>query len=387
MDVAGRPVGEGRAAAFQQVQTEMQTCPYAGSRYHHAKPMNVTALRQIMPAWEQIVTMLSWLGQRYRARHQTEITTYDDLSLVTGAGVFLADFVVLRRHQPLRSHEIPMLISGLYKVCLGFQLATFFGSMQERFADQTTPRHLPDAAGFHDYLEANELLIGEAEVCSGSAAMIMEAYNAMIGRHAVAQEALPPDCTSLAIDWEQHDLFTDHAANLWNDLVMYVIQSSQFCPELADPRLPPTVRDRLNDHLKRRGAQLLAGQRGLVVDIARGAQDYFDPPAAVLPAEPPVPPLASPSLPSGSLASTVLAWLSDVAGTDLQTYELVVATDFQAQLAPYDLYETTVLAGLNERLICLMDALGLGRPSGTLTASALSQVCGRTLRDWDDTSW
>jgi hypothetical protein len=386
LDVAGRPVGEGRAAAFQHVQTEMQSCPYSGSRYHHSKPMNVTALRHIMPVWEQIVTMLSWLSQRYCARYQREITTYEDLSLVTSAGVFLADFVVLRRHFPLRSNEIPLLISGLYKVCLGFQLATFLGSMQERFLDETTAKHLPDAAGFHDYLEAHELLIGEAEVCSGSAAMIMQAYDAMTGRHAVAQESLPPDCANLEIAWQQHDLFTDHAANLWNDLVMYVIQSSQFCPELADPRLTPTVRDRLNNCLKGREGELLAGQRGLVVDIARAAQDYFDP-AELLPAEPPGPPSPSTSLQPGSLAATVLAWLSDVAGADVHTNAAVVASELQAQLAPYDLYEATVLAGLNQHLSCLMDALGLGQPGGALTATALSHVCGRTLRDWGDTSW
>src|SRR5262249_6257530 len=79
--VAGGRVGEGRAAAYQHVQTEMQLCPYAGSRHHHAKPMNVSALRQIIPTWEQIITMLSWLSQRYRARYQSEITTHDDLLL------------------------------------------------------------------------------------------------------------------------------------------------------------------------------------------------------------------------------------------------------------------------------------------------------------------
>jgi hypothetical protein len=113
LDVSGRPVGEGRAAAFQHVPTEMQTCPYSGSRYHHARPMNVSALRNITPVWAQIVAMLSWLSQRYCHRYRTDIKNYDDLSLVTSAGVFLADFLVLRRHQPLRSREIPLLISGL----------------------------------------------------------------------------------------------------------------------------------------------------------------------------------------------------------------------------------------------------------------------------------
>jgi hypothetical protein len=381
LDVGGRPLGEGRAAAFQQVQTEWQSCPYAGSRHHHAKPMNVTALRQIMPVWGQIVTLLAWLGQRYRVRHQKDVTTYEDLSLVTSAGVFLADFFVLRRHQPLRSGEIPLLISGLYKACLGFQLATFLGAMQERFVEQTTPAQLPDAAGFHDYLEASELLIGEAEVCSGSAAMITEAYDAMTGRHDVAPVALSPDCARLEIAWDQHDLFTEHAANTWNDLVVYVIQASAFAPELADHRLPPDVQDRLNAHLQRRMAQLQAGQKGLVVDVARGARQFCEVPATDLPAEP------STNLQPSRLAASVLAWLSDVAEADVQAHAPVVASALQAQLAPYEDFEATVLAGLNQRVDGLVDALGLSHPRSELTTSALSQVCGRTLRDWGDTSW
>jgi hypothetical protein len=378
LDVAGRPVGEGRSAAYQQVHTETQTCPYAGSRYHHAKPMNVTALRQIMPVWEPIVTLLSWLSQRYRAWRQKEITSYDDLSLVTSAGVFLADFLVLRQHQPLHSHEVPLLISGLYKVCLGFQLATFLGSMQERFADQTIAQQLPDPAGFYAYLEEHQLLIGEAEVCSGSAAMIMEAYDAMTGQHVVAQEDLPPDCVSLEIVWEQYDVFTHHAANMWGDLVLYVMQAPQFCPELADSRLPPDVQHRLNARLEQRGTQLLVEQTGLVVDMARLAQDYCGPAAAGLPE----PPLPSSSPQAGSLAATVLAWLNEVAGADMQTYAPIVASALQVRLAPYDHYEATVMAGLNEHLSCLIHALGLCRPRAALTASALSHVCGRTLRDW-----
>jgi hypothetical protein len=264
----------------------MQTCPYAGSRYHHAKPMNVSALRQITPAWEHIVTMLSWLSQRYRARQQKDVTTYDDLSLVTSAGVFLADFLVLRRRQPLRWHEIPVLISGLYKVCLGFQLATFLGSVQERFVDDAAPAPLPDAAGFYARLEEQELLIGEAEVCSGSAAMIMQAYDGMTGGRAVTLEELPPPCAGPEVVWEQFDVFAHHAANVWSELTPYVIRAAQFCPEFTDPQLPPEVRHRLNDDLKRRGSQLLAEQRGLVVDVTRAAQDYCGRPAAWRPCWP-----------------------------------------------------------------------------------------------------
>jgi hypothetical protein len=141
------------------------------------------------------------------------------------------------------------------------------------------------------------------------------------------------------------------------------------------------VQNQFNDYLKRRGTQLLAGQRGLVVDIARAAQDYCGRPAAGE-WDAPGPREPSPSLQPGSLAAIVLAWLSEVAGADTQSYAPVIASALEYQLASYEYYEATVLDGLNQHLRCIMHALGLGLPRAPLTASTLSHVCGRTLRDW-----
>ena len=69
-----------------------------------------------------------------------------------------------------------------------------------------------------------------------------------------------------------------------------------------------------------------------------------------------------------------------------QSYGPLVADELQVRLAPYDIYEATVLTGLNEHLNCVTVALGYGRPNTVLRASALSHVCGRTLRDWGATS-
>jgi hypothetical protein len=376
-DDSGRPIVEVGDPASRPVQTEWQVCPYSGSRFHHAKPMNVSALRHISPVWEQVLTMLSWLSRRYRAWHGSEIENYVDLSIISSSGVLLADFLVLRRYMPLRSHEIPLVITGVYKACLGFQYATYLASTHERFAGARTSHHLPDAAEFQAYLEDHGLLFGEHEVCAGSAAQIMQVYDAMSGRLAVASEALPPECARLEIAWEQFDVFTRHASGLCNDLVLYATEASRYCPELADARLPPDVRDRLNACLKQHWEQLMAGQSGPVVSTARQTQNYRDRPTA----GPPEPP-GQVAPPPDSLAATVLAWLNEVAGDDMQTHGPLVASALQAQLAPYDLCEATVLAGLNERVSYMMQALGLDQPGVALTASALSRVCGRTPRDW-----
>lgn len=370
LDTAGRPVGEGRAAAFQQVQTEMRLCPYSGSRHHHAKPMNATALQQ-MPAWQHVLTMLSWLSQRYRAARQIEITTCADLAQVTSAGIFLVDFLVLRHRHALGSTEIPVLIAGLYKVCLGFQLAY----LPEQLADETTPTLLPDSAGFYSYLEESDLLIGEAEVCSGSPAMIRQAYEAIIGPATVAQDALPEPCSSLKIDWEQFDVFTQHAAAIWRELLLYAIETPRFCPlKLDDSRLPSDVQDRLNACLELKGSEILAGQSGLIVDIARAVQEHL--------VADPLPPLAELSSSAGSLGATVLSWLNAVATADMLAYAPVVASALQPQLARYEMYEATVLTGLDQHLSCIMPALGLNRSTQPLTPAALSHLLGRTMRDW-----
>jgi len=365
VDVA---VGEGRAEAFQQVPTEMQSCPYAGSRYRHAKPMNLTALQR-MPPWPQVLTMLSWLSQRY----QKEVATYDDLAQVTGAGVFLAGFLVLRHDRPLRSHEIPLLISGLYKVCQGFQLAY----LPERYSGEGANGDLPDPAGFYAYLEENELLIGEAEVCSGSPAMIMQAYDAIVGPHEVSVEALPPACASLEIDWDRFDIFAQHAGEMWRELVLYAMRMPQFLPELADPRLPADEQQLLNTRIERHGTELFGSQSGLVVEIARAAQAYGAGPAVIAPGT---------NATATSLAATVFAWLERSAGPEMGDYHEVVSSDLQAQLAAYESYEAGVLTRLSEHLRCAAGALGLDSHGEPLTASALSHVCGRTLRDWEDSS-
>lgn len=147
LDTAGRPVGEGRSVAFTQVPTQMQTCPYPGSRHHHAKPMNATALK-MMPPWHEVLHMLKWLSGRCQQRYGSPITTYEDLAGVAGAGIFLADFLALRRRDPLESGTLPTLISALYKVCLGFQLAY----LPEQLSVTPAPGQLPDAARFHAYL-------------------------------------------------------------------------------------------------------------------------------------------------------------------------------------------------------------------------------------------
>ena len=66
----------------------------------------------------------------------------------------------------------------------------------------------------------------------------------------------------------------------------------------------------------------------------------------------------------------------------MQTHGPAVASALQARLAPYDLCDATVLAGLNERVTYMIQALGLDQPCAARTAAALSRVRGRAPRNW-----
>ena len=144
-DVDGRPIGEGRSQAFAQVETHFKTCPFAGSRYHHAKPMNVSALQSILPEWQTSLALLAQLSRRYQTFYNKDVQTYYDLALISGMGVFLTDYMALRQNEPISNWQFPVWMSGLYKVCLGFQQATFLAMMNDQFAMSYEEQALPDA--------------------------------------------------------------------------------------------------------------------------------------------------------------------------------------------------------------------------------------------------
>jgi hypothetical protein len=318
--------------------------------------------------------MLSWLGQRQRNRTGTAIATYDALARVTSAGMFLVDFLVLRRHRPVLSNEISTLVSGLYKLSLGFQLAY----LPERYCG-AAQSPLPGVAGFHAYLEANELLIGEAEVCAGSPAMIMQAYEAITGGGAVAAADLPPCCASLDIDWEVFDIFADKTAAFWHEAILFVLRTPAFVPVLSAPGLAPDLRDRLNLCLSRRAGELLAGQAGLVVETARAVRLHSGLPVAAWRVDTTTLPRApEPS----ALAARMLAWLEGAAPGAMAAAAPEVAGELEAQLGAYDRYEAAALATLEHHLVAIMRTLGYGDMPAALMPSVLSRLCGQTLRDW-----
>jgi hypothetical protein len=384
-DVDGRPIGEGRAQAYAQVETKFKTCPYSGSRFQHPLPMNVSALNSILPEWQHSLVLLAWLSQRYRQFHQTQIDTYYDLALLSGTGVFLTDYMALRREQPLVSHQFPVLMSGLYKVCLGFQQATFLAMMNERFLSDAE-KALPDAKGFYAWLEQEKLLIGPEEVCGGSEAMISRAYEAMRGLTASpsALDETLPSVAAMQIDWDAYDVFTFNVSELWRKAIWFVIQMRYFGIHVEAPSLPDTLTNAVNAHLQRRFDAMLEAQAGLAVEIAqltleesgRSMDEWFTVQAAFLEEIACQPPQTD-SI--SSLSADILADLAQA--VDLSSHTAVVRSAIEPQVARYETFEATALHAFNTHLEKIQLALGYESSGAELTAADLAMMYGKTIRN------
>ncbi len=371
LDTAGRPVGEGRSSVFLEVETEMRVCPYAGSRHQHEKPMNASAIRG-MPPRPELLAMMTWLSHRHRQRYGVDVTNSNDLARITSAGIMLVDYLALRRENPVESRAVPLLVSGVYKVCLGYQLAY----LPERFAEDDVPAELPDSAGFLEYLEAAELLIGEAEVCSCPPEMILQSYKAMTrGKASVSA----PQIDGLSIDWDLFDDFAESAGDMWRELVMFAIRTPALIPQLDGAVLPDVVKERLNALLLQRGTQLLEARDGLVVAVADAVREAVGGPTMPMHVNAGI----SNKVQPGTVAAEVMGWLRQNAPDDVARYGAVVEGELQLQLGPYEDYELGVLERINRSLDSAMKALDL-ETGPAIARAALSRICGPTIRDWAD---
>jgi hypothetical protein len=186
-DDEGRPIREGRTPSefLREGDIEYKTCPYAGSRFKHANPMNVSALRQMGAHWDEVCDALSFLRGAHDEALGVTQPQLMDVWRVSMLGSALPWFFLFR------DDKIPAYASALAKATLGQ------GIWAQRVLIKTiTERWTPPPLTAESVLalaEENGTLIGDTEVCSGGDKMLLKFFDVLVGAPSPGRFEAPRD--------------------------------------------------------------------------------------------------------------------------------------------------------------------------------------------------
>lgn len=175
LDVDGRPLGEQRApAARQGVRTELQRCPYSGSRHHHGFKMNVSALRQIAAHWGAVREDMSCLRSEHLRRTNRDGMALRDLWRVSTAARLLPAYLYFSGRA--RDRELPVSVSALYKSVVGI-VALLEAMLTVEGVPLDAAVTGDDIESLIEFADGSGLLIGSRQVCPAPLNMMREALD------------------------------------------------------------------------------------------------------------------------------------------------------------------------------------------------------------------
>jgi hypothetical protein len=176
-DDEGRPLGESKAPEqIRGVELELRTCPYAGSRQHHARPMNVSAFKQMLAHWDHILGGLALLRSLYREQAKQEQMRLIDVWRIGLLTTSLANFAFQRAWAPFGDGDLPAQVAVLYKAALGIALTT-----SSMWVDGVARFDaLVDAEALYDYADQSGHFIGAEQVCAGPEALVKEVLRQVV---------------------------------------------------------------------------------------------------------------------------------------------------------------------------------------------------------------
>lgn len=167
-DTEDRPIREGRTPRrlLRDGEIAYGQCPYAGSRHHHDKPMNISALRQTSAHWDEIVDALGQLREGYAKARGGYGPDLRDVWYVSQLGCALPWFYILRDGvQP------PPWAAALAKATLGTGILAQF-LVAKMLGERWMPPPLT-AQTLVELAEKSGTLVGPTEVCAAPDKMIL----------------------------------------------------------------------------------------------------------------------------------------------------------------------------------------------------------------------
>ena len=177
-DDEGRLLRETRApaSAIRPGEIEMKKCPYPGSRQTDPPlPMNMSALRVMKQAWDDVANSVAILRAAYQAQMGVapEAMTVFDLWRVSQLGSALPWYFIFG-HGELA----PAYAAGLAKATLGMGIwaqTVFVRMVSQKW---TPPAMTPES--ILELAEDNKTLLAEREVCAGPPKFLLKFFEALL---------------------------------------------------------------------------------------------------------------------------------------------------------------------------------------------------------------
>src|SRR5215470_12882045 len=185
LDAEGRQVGEANvfpAPLRLDIPTEWRTCPYAGSRYQDATPMNVTALRSMNKYWPQMMVALLRIRDAYLRRfpHARHGWTVGDLMRLSCLVLTVPAYLLMRRQRRVENGQLHPVLSSMFRVTDGVRMVTetmLYAPLNE---EGLAPDASMTSAEIYAYAERNAVFHSAYGVCAGPGTMIKEFLRVLV---------------------------------------------------------------------------------------------------------------------------------------------------------------------------------------------------------------
>lgn len=211
VDLDGRPLLElADPLLGASTPIELVTCTYRGSRHEHARPMNLSALKQVRTHWRAARAGLAYLRALSSPRPAAALS-YPGLWRAAVYVDALPRYLRLRARAEGRALRVPTHVGAMYKIALGLSSAVL-SAIQARLSAQALSEPV-DPDELCAFIEAQGLLIGHRQVCAGSEEMIRDVVRLLCAPAAELDEA---DChaTAQLIDEQPFASFASQLVNM-----------------------------------------------------------------------------------------------------------------------------------------------------------------------------
>lgn len=201
MDTDGRQVGENNVTPrplFLDLPTQRRVCNFAGSRYQHDLPMNLTAMKHMAKRWPELLS----LTEQFRMALLARMPPRSPSSLSAGEVHFLAvcqlaavGYVMVRGVDPVPNGQLDGGLAAMFRLIDGVRLVTT-EVLRTTAAAHGCDRPL-DAQGIADYADRYAVYRGTHGVCAGPPALIDEYLRVVLGEAPAPIQAEPTIATRL----------------------------------------------------------------------------------------------------------------------------------------------------------------------------------------------